>query len=68
MAMHYDNVIKRLAGVLLVLLGIVALITPFTPGALIALAVGLEFLGVKTFFFRKKKHVMGIQPPQNHSE
>jgi len=37
--------LKYLAGILLILLGIFALITPFTPGALIALAVGFQVIG-----------------------
>jgi uncharacterized membrane protein HdeD (DUF308 family) len=37
--------LKYIVGVLLILFGIFALITPFTPGALIALAVGFQIIG-----------------------
>jgi uncharacterized membrane protein HdeD (DUF308 family) len=37
--------LKYMAGILLILFGVFALVTPFTPGALIALAVGFEVIG-----------------------
>ena len=37
--------LKYLIGILLILFGIFALITPFTPGAFIALAVGFQVIG-----------------------
>jgi len=37
--------LKYLAGILLILFGVFALVTPFTPGAFIALAVGFQVIG-----------------------
>jgi uncharacterized membrane protein HdeD (DUF308 family) len=37
--------LKYMVGILLILFGVFALVTPFTPGALIALAVGFEVIG-----------------------
>lgn len=38
--------LKYLIGILLILFGIFALITPFTPGAFLALAVGSQVVGI----------------------
>ncbi len=40
---------KKMAGVALVVVGVVALLTPLTPGSWLAL-VGLELLGVRILF------------------
>ncbi len=40
---------KKAVGVVLVAVGFVALVTPFTPGAWLAL-IGLEFLGIRLLF------------------
>ncbi|MBI5644995.1 hypothetical protein HY970_02745 [Candidatus Kaiserbacteria bacterium] len=37
---------KIVVGIILILLGILALVTPFTPGSWLAF-VGLEFLGIR---------------------
>lgn len=39
--------LKYLVGVLLILFGIFALVTPFTPGAFLALAVGSQIIGLR---------------------
>ena len=44
--------VKKGVGVLLILLGLIALFTPFTPGSW-AVFIGLEFLGVRLLFWRK---------------
>jgi uncharacterized membrane protein HdeD (DUF308 family) len=59
--------LKYLIGLLLILFGIFALITPFTPGAILALAVGSQVIGInlidrnwkfwKKDFLRLKKKV-----------
>lgn len=51
--------IKKAVGVILILIGLAALITPFTPGSWLAF-IGLELLGVRIllsdkFKFWKKK-------------
>ena len=48
---------KRTIGIVLIGLGVLALLTPFTPGAWLAL-IGLEFLGAHSVILdklRKKK-------------
>lgn len=48
---------KKVAGVLLILIGLLALITPFTPGAWLAF-IGLEFLGVRLLAWDRFKNWM----------
>lgn len=43
------SVLKKILGVLLILIGVLALITPLTPGSWLAL-IGLELLGLRTLF------------------
>ena len=45
---------KKVAGVFLVLWGLFALVTPFTPGSLL-IFVGLELLGIRLLFAEKIK-------------
>jgi len=40
------RIIKTVIGVVLIVLGLAALLTPFTPGSWLAL-IGLEFLGLR---------------------
>lgn len=44
--------IKKTIGVLLIILGLTALVTPFTPGSW-AIFIGLELLGVRLLFWSK---------------
>ena len=46
--------IKKVVGILLILIGLAALITPLTPGSWLAI-IGLELLGVRVLFFDKFK-------------
>ena len=46
------SVIKKVIGVILILYGIFALLTPLTPGSWLAL-IGLELVGLRQFVFRK---------------
>jgi hypothetical protein len=46
------TVIKKVIGIILIIVGLVALFTPFTPGSWLAL-IGLELLGIRQFIFRK---------------
>ncbi|MDO8482249.1 MAG: PGPGW domain-containing protein [bacterium] len=46
--------LKKLAGVFLVLVGLTALVTPFTPGSWL-IFVGLEFLGIRFLVWDKLK-------------
>jgi uncharacterized protein YqgC (DUF456 family) len=53
-----NPLLKKLVGVVLVLLGFVSLITPMTPGAMLMLFIGFQFLGLRFMFldriFEKK--------------
>jgi uncharacterized membrane protein HdeD (DUF308 family) len=46
--------VKIVVGVILIIIGILALITPFTPGSWLAF-VGLELLGIRVAFWEKIK-------------
>ncbi len=46
------TIIKKVIGVILIIYGIFALLTPLTPGSWLAL-IGLELLGIRQFVFRK---------------
>ena len=49
---HNRPRIKKTVGVILILLGLAALVTPLTPGSWLAF-IGLELLGVRTLFSDK---------------
>mgnify|MGYP001573738839 CR=1 FL=1 len=51
---HNRPKIKKTIGVILVIIGLVALITPLTPGSWLAL-IGLELLGLRILFYDKLK-------------
>jgi hypothetical protein len=44
--------LRIIIGVVLIILGLVALLTPFTPGSWLAL-IGLEYLGLRVILQRK---------------
>ncbi len=46
------TIIKKVIGVILIIYGIFALLTPLTPGSWLAL-IGMELLGIRQFVFRK---------------
>lgn len=46
------TIIKKVIGVILIIYGVFALLTPLTPGSWLAL-IGLELIGVRMLFFRK---------------
>lgn len=46
------SIIKKVIGIILIIYGIFALVTPLTPGSWLAL-IGMELLGVRQFIFRK---------------
>ena len=45
---------KKIIGILLIIIGLLALVTPFTPGSWL-IFVGLEFLGFRMLFWDKIK-------------
>lgn len=45
-------IIKKVIGVILIIIGLFALVTPLTPGSWLAL-IGLELLGVRLVFINK---------------
>jgi hypothetical protein len=46
------TIIKKVIGVILIIIGLAALFTPLTPGSWLAL-IGLELLGIRLLFFRR---------------
>ncbi|MFH1393082.1 MAG: hypothetical protein ABIG73_01715 [Patescibacteria group bacterium] len=46
--------IKKAIGIVLIIFGLIALITPFTPGSWL-IFVGLEFMGIRILFWDKIK-------------
>ena len=46
------SIIKKIIGVILIIIGLAALFTPLTPGSWLAL-IGLELLGIRMVFFKK---------------
>lgn len=51
---HDRSKIKKVIGVILILVGLAALFTPLTPGSWLAI-IGLELLGIRILFFDKLK-------------
>jgi len=51
---HNRPKIKKVVGVILILIGLVAFFTPLTPGSWLAI-IGLELLGVRILLFDKFK-------------
>ncbi len=51
---HNNPKIKKVVGVILILIGLAALVTPLTPGSWLAL-IGLELLGARFVFSDKLK-------------
>jgi uncharacterized protein YqgC (DUF456 family) len=49
--------IKIVLGILLILVGVLALLTPLTPGSWLAL-IGLEILGIRILLERKLIHLV----------
>jgi len=55
-------IFKKVLGIFLIIVGLLALLTPLTPGSWLAL-IGLELLGVRMLFFErflKEKHRVAI--------
>ena len=46
--------LKFLIGICFILIGLIALVTPLTPGSWLAL-IGLELIGIRTLWIRKGK-------------
>lgn len=46
--------IKKPIGILLIVVGLLALVTPFTPGSWL-IFIGLEFIGIRIVFWNKIK-------------
>jgi hypothetical protein len=48
--MKIGSVINKILGVFLILLGLIFLVTPFTPGATWLILIGLELVGFQMLF------------------
>ncbi|MDO8523473.1 MAG: PGPGW domain-containing protein [bacterium] len=53
--------LKKIIGVLAIIVGVLALVTPFTPGAWL-IFVGLGLLGVRILFWEKLKARLARTP------
>lgn len=51
---HNRPMIKKIVGVILIVIGLLFLVTPFTPGSWL-IFVGLEFIGIRILFWDKIK-------------
>ena len=60
-------ILKKALGIFLILLGLLALITPLTPGAWLAF-IGLELLGFRLAFYQKFKEWWRKKRAKNTSE
>lgn len=61
------NKTKKIIGLLLILVGLFALFTPFTPGSWLVF-VGLEFLGLRLSFWDKMKIWFGGKSKNRNGE
>ncbi len=56
--------LRIIIGVVLIILGVVALLTPFSPGSWLAL-IGLEYLGLRVLLQRK---LLSLLPAKYHDK
>jgi uncharacterized membrane protein HdeD (DUF308 family) len=52
---NIENIFKKVVGVLALIIGLVALVTPLTPGAVWLIFIGLELLGLRILVWDKIK-------------
>jgi len=52
---HNRPTIKKIVGIILILVGLVAFFTPLTPGSWLVI-IGLELLGMRILFFDSLYH------------
>jgi len=52
---NIEDVFKKVIGVLALIVGLVALVTPLTPGAVWLIFIGLELLGLRILVWDKIK-------------
>jgi len=57
------RIIRKLVGVILIILGLLALITPFSPGSWLAL-IGLELLGFRILLEKKLSSFLSAKQQQ----
>lgn len=50
--------LKKILGIFLIILGLIALVTPFTPGSWLAF-IGLELLGIRIVAQEKTEEFLG---------
>lgn len=58
--------IRKIVGILFILLGLLALFTPLTPGSWLAI-VGLELIGIRLAFIEKIKAYLARMRPKQKS-
>ena len=52
---NIENIFKKVIGALALIIGLVALVTPLTPGAVWLIFIGLELLGLRILVWDKIK-------------
>jgi hypothetical protein len=52
MTILVKKLIKQIIGIILIVVGLLALLTPLTPGSWLAL-IGMELLGIRLFIFKR---------------
>lgn len=60
-------IIKKVVGIFLIIIGLAALFTPFTPGSWLVF-VGLEFIGIRVLFWDKIKAWFQNMLPDNQNK
>lgn len=53
-------IVKKTVGIIFIVLGLLALLTPLTPGAWLAI-IGLELIGVRLAFVDKIKEYLAVR-------
>lgn len=60
--------LRKLLGGFFVFFGLIALITPLTPGALVLIVIGLELLGFEILFIEKLKQYFSRLTTKSQSD
>ncbi len=60
--------LKKILGVFFLVLGVLAFITPLTPGALLFIFIGCEFLGLHFLFLERAKERLFPNRVPHHVE
>lgn len=59
-----NQIYKKIIGIFAILIGLIALVTPFTPGASFLIFIGLQFLGFHFLFLDKLMEFLRLKKPE----